>query len=99
MGQREVLQELLETLCENVYFQPPGNVQMEYPAIVYKRSTGDSKFANNGSYHFTVRYDLTLIARNPDEVIFNSIVTLPMTTYDRFFVADNLNHDVFTIYF
>lgn len=99
MGQRQVLQQVLETLCEHVYFQPPANVQMEYPAIVYQRSSGVSTFANNDPYHFTKRYEVTLIARSPDEVILDKIAGLPMTTYDRFFVADNLNHDVFTIYF
>ena len=99
MGQRSMLQQILELLCDNVYFQPPPNVQMNYPAIVYERARADVEFADNGPYRFTKQYSLTLISRNPDEPIQNSIAAFPMCTHERFFVADNLNHDVFALYF
>jgi hypothetical protein len=40
-----------------------------------------------------------MITRNPDESAFDAIVALPMCVHERFYVADNLNHDVFNIYF
>jgi hypothetical protein len=45
-----------------------------------------------------LRYQVTLIDRNPDNPVRDTIAALPMTLYQRFFVADNLNHDVFYIY-
>lgn len=93
------LQEILEGVCPNVYFQPPANVQMIYPAIVYERSRADVKFADNRPYSNTKQYSLTLISRNPDESIFEALAALPMCAHERFFVVDNLNHDVFNIYF
>ena len=99
MAPRTSLQQILESICGNVYFQPPSNVQMEYPAIVYQRGRSDYDFADNGPYRFMNQYDLTLITRDPDEVIFESINALELCRHDRFYVADNLNHDVFTIYF
>jgi hypothetical protein len=35
MGQRAELQILLESITEHVYFQPPENVALEFPCIIY----------------------------------------------------------------
>lgn len=99
MGQRVLLQEVLETICDHVYFQPPANVEMEYPAIVYNREPIDTRFADNAPYILTDHYELTLITRNPDDARVKALASLPQCRHDRFFVSDNLNHDVFTIYF
>lgn len=93
------LQALLKTLCTNVYFQPPENVQMQYPCIVYNRDDANTTFADNLPYHRTMRYQVTVIDRNPDSGIPDKVAALPMTSFERFFVADNLNHDVFNIFF
>lgn len=99
MDRRLQLNEIFKAMCENVYFQPPRNQQMLYPAIVYHRDPAYSKSANNKPYMVVKQYEVMLIARNPDEDIWHKLAALPMSTHDRFFVADNLNHDVFTIYF
>lgn len=99
MAPREQLQSILELIVANVYFQPPTNVQMVYPAIVYERGRADTAFADNGPYRFTKQYQLTLISRDPDQSALDIIASLEMCTHERFYVADNLNHDVFNIYF
>jgi hypothetical protein len=101
MGERTDLQDLLETIMGSgqVYFQPPTTVRMTYPCIVYRRSNGDTKFANNKPYHYEQRYEVTLIDRDPDSVIIKELASLPQCVFDRHFVADNLNHDVFVMYF
>lgn len=100
MGQRLDLHALLLTMgASKVYFQPPANVQMEFPCIVYKRDSSRTQFAGNSPYRFTKRYQVTVIDRNPDSEILDKVAMLPMCTFDRHFAADNLNHDVFTIYF
>lgn len=98
---REDLHALLESLLEseNVYFQPPNGKLMSYPCIVYKRDDADTEFANNKPYHYTKRYMVTVIDRDPDSAIPNKIANLPMCLYNRFYTADNLNHDVFHLYF
>ena len=96
---REQLQLLLETFCANVYFQPPTNVQMQYPAIVYKRDTAVTEFAGNRPYRYTKRYQVTIIDRDPDSPIPDKVAALPSCIHNRFFTADNLNHDVFILYF
>ena len=101
MGQRLQLQELLELTIgsTNVYFQPPANVQMQYPCIVYKRDSAGTKFADNGLYQHMKRYQITVITRDPDSNIPDKIASLPLCAFNRFFVANNLNHDVFNLYF
>ena len=102
MGRRLEFQTFLEGVLgsENVYFQPPANVKMNYPCIVYSRDAGDSSFADNASYRYSQRYQVTYIDRNPDrETIIEKIVRLPMCIYRRFYTVDNLNHDVFVLYF
>lgn len=93
------LQELLETLTPKVYFQPPANVQMEYPCIVYARDYADTRFADNSPYRHTKRYQVTVIDRDPDSDVPDKVAALPLCRFDRAFVADNLNHDVFRLFF
>lgn len=101
MGQRLELQELLEQTLgsDKVYFQPPANVKLQYPCIVYQRDPAKTEFADNKPYRYTKRYQVTVIDRNPDSLIPDRVAFLPMCTFDRFYAADNLNHDVFTIFF
>jgi hypothetical protein len=96
---RQSLQQVLEAVCGHVYFQPPANVQMTYPAIVYERDRADSKYADNKPYSVTKKYQVTLVSRNPDESIFEALAALPMCAHESSYVADNLNHDVFSMYF
>lgn len=99
MGSRAELQTLLLTLCNNVYFQPPETVKMSYPCIVYRRDREDAKFSGNKPYSRTKRYLVTVIDPDPDSDIPDKVGALPMCTFDRFYTADDLNHDVYNIFF
>ena len=101
LTQRLTLQLLLEDLLgtENVYFQPPASLRMRYPCIVYSRDRINSTFADNQTYNAKTRYQVTYIDQNPDSPIPTKIADLPLCTHSNFFTADNLNHDVFTLYF
>lgn len=82
-----------------VYFVAPPNTGMEYPCIVYKRDDAETRFANNRPYTFEQRYQLTLIDRKAENDILPKIAALPKSRYERNFVANNLHHDVFVLYF
>lgn|SRR5512134_2804051 len=100
MAPRQKLHDLLEAICpDRVHFQPPADAQLTYPAIVYRRSPGSHEFANNKTYMYSQQYDVTLISRDPDsDALREQIIAIPTATHDVFFVADNLNHDVYSIY-
>lgn len=101
MGERVQLQTLLENLLgtRNVYFQPPVNLEMQYPCIVYRRDNAVTEFAGNKPYRNTKRYQVTVIDTNPDSLIPDMVASLPSCIHNRFFTADKLNHDVYNLYF
>ena len=99
MGERLTLHQLLETFTENVYFQPPFNIELKYPCIIYKRDFADTKFADDKPYNHTKRYVITVIDPDPDSEIPNKVASMPMSLFNRFYTADNLNHDVYNVYF
>lgn len=101
MSARSELQTLLADLLEtdNVYFQPPPTVQMVYPCIVYRRDFANTIFAGDKPYRHAKRYQVIVIDRDPDSAIPAKIAALPMCVFDRFYTADNLNHDVFKLFF
>lgn len=93
------LQTLLEELTEHVYFQPPSNIQMQYPCVVYARDGSSVDHANNDLYRRAKRYMVTIIDRDPDTELADKVEELPYSAFDRFFAADDLNHYVFTLFF
>lgn len=99
MKTRLELQAMLEEVlgARRVYFQPPASVKMSYPAIVYSRSFIENNYANNEVYKQNNRYELIVIDKNPDSEIVRKISLLPRCRFDRHYVADGLNHDVFII--
>lgn len=101
MAPRSQLQNLLKEILgsEYVYFQPPSNVQMQYPAILYHRDYAYTEFADNIPYRHCKRYMVTVVDANPDSLIPDKIAALPLCIFNRFYTADNLNHDVFNLYF
>ena len=99
MGRREQLHNLLLNVVANVYFQPPPTVQLVYPCVIYKRDYENTDYADNAPYKRRKRYQVTVIDRNPDSDIPDQIASLPLCVYDRFYTADNLNHDVYKLFF
>lgn len=101
MASQETLQVILEELLgsDNVYYQPPDGLMMKYPAIRYSKSNIQGDFANNARYSKRTRYELILIDRDPDNPAIDELLKLPYCTHDRWYAADGLNHDAFTLYY
>jgi len=101
MPSRLELQTLLEEILgsRNVYFQPPESLKINYPAIVYKLEDIENKFADDGVYCFKRKYSITIIDEDPDSQIVDKLNMLPLCKFNRHFVSDNLNHDVFSLFY
>ncbi len=99
MDRRLELHQLLKEITENVYFQPPTNIQLDYPCIIYQRDNLDTKFADDSPYALKTRYAVTIIDRDPDSLIPGEVAKMPLSSFNRFYTADNLNHDVYSVYF
>ena len=101
MSNRADLNDLFEKILgsTNVYFQPPSTIKLKYPCILYSLDNIDVQYGDNRAYQKANRYQVTLMDKNPDSPYRERIMDIPMCTYQRHFASDNLNHDVFNLYF
>ena len=107
-----LIQELKDLLgTDEVYFQAGPDVGsdensyiftgIEYPCFIMERTTAYQPHANDRNYLFRPGYQVTYINRDePDPEMLEEVVRhFPCCKYDRHFIADNLHHDVFMIYY
>lgn len=100
---RELHLKLVEILGSgNVYFQPPPNTMISYPAFIYNRSPHWKLQADNDMYLSVGHYSLTYI--DPDveacmEMMTRLLHEFQHISVERSFTSDNLNHDVYNLYF
>lgn len=96
--------DLQTKLCKilgskNVYYQPPENLKLSYPCIVYEANKKDITYANDRVYSHENSYTVTLIYKNADYELPNSILyEFSLIRHDRAFKSDNLYHDVYNLY-
>lgn len=95
----EVLDNSLSDGKNRCYFEPPANVDMEYPCIVYKHNNDTSVFADNIHYQKFKRYSITVIDVDPDSKIPERLSGVLYCSSDRNFVVDGLHHFVYTLYY
>ena len=101
MERRLKLQSILEELLEsrNVYYQSPESIKMSYPAIRYTKSDIRSRYADDAKYSNYTQYEITVIDSLPDNPVIQKILELPLSSFNRHYVSDNLNHDTIILYF
>ena len=100
-ARRVELQRILEEILgsKNVYFQPPENVKLKYPCIIYQLGAGLRTPADNKKYLYYQGYTVTLITKDPDTDIPDKLLDLQYCSLERPFIAENLYHWVFFIYY
>lgn len=91
------LEELLDS--KHVYYNPPENLKMEYPAIRYSKNDIEDTYASNIKYISRDVYDLVVIDKKPDNPVIKKLLELPYSEFDRHYVADGLNHDIIRIFY
>lgn len=99
---RENLQKELEKILgsNEVYFQPPPNIKMNYPAIVYSLDVVATRSADDQHYYMKPRYAVTFITKSPDSQIkFKILEAFPMSSLDRSARLNNLYHHYYTLYY
>ena len=84
---------------KNVYFQPPSNVRMNYPAIVYTRMSLDPIRADNSVHRLSTEYEVVVIDPAPNSKLLHKFADFPLCRHTRHYEQDNLNHDAFRLYF
>ena len=102
MANRVELQNRLEAFLgsENVYFQPPETMKLNYPCIVYELAAKNVPRANDDIYQIHNRYTVTFIGLSADtDLLDRALHEFQYCSFDRRFVSANMYHDVFTIYY
>ena len=100
MGNRLDLHNLLLSIGgPNVYYQAPSTGSMNYPAIVYSIKKMENKHANDLVYCQDISYSISVMSRDADCDIVSTISKLPKCSFDRRYVADNIYHTNFNIYY
>ncbi|MDF2800230.1 MAG: hypothetical protein K0S61_133 [Anaerocolumna sp.] len=101
MAKRLEFHELLKNLImpNAVYFQPPENFKIQYPCIIYSRISDDVKYADDSIYNKRIGYQLQVIDNDPDSQILEKVESLQMCKFNRHYTKDNLNYNVYTIFY
>lgn len=97
MARKPNLQDVLLTITEHVYNQPPTT--MKYPCIKYSLKDIETLKANNKTYRRMNSYLVTLIDEEVDSEINDKILDLEYISFMNTYVADGLNHWVYTLYY
>ena len=93
----KILEDILGT--KNVYFQPPENIKIGYPCIIYSQSGYDIDRADNTAYRITPAYTIMYVSKKYDTTMVPKILTLLNGRFDTSYISDNLYHYVITIFF
>ena len=96
---QKVLLDIADEQSLSLYYQPPANVKMSYPCIVYEPIDGRTIYADNRVYVNQIQYQVTLITKNPDPEAFDAILNgIPYGSFRNKTVVDNLHNFVFYCY-
>ena len=93
----DIMTSVSPTLTKHVFFQAPAI--LPDTCIKYERDSSYVSYADNTKYAKYKRYQVTVLARNPDSPIPDLVENLPHTRFDRFFVANGINHWTYNLYF
>lgn len=100
MGSRLELHGELTKFLPMAYFQPPSNIKMAYPCIVYNKIPKASEYANNHTYKYLQGYQLTVITTDADSQVADNLEShFQYCKITREFVVDNLHHTTLNLYY
>lgn len=94
------LHRKLEEFYKNVYFQPPSNIKLEYPCIVYNADGYDTRYGGNGVYIERKKYYITVMELEPEGLVPKSIRdSFLYCTIETQFTMNNLYHTRLSLYY
>jgi len=100
MDRRLELHDKLLGFVPNVYYQPPSNIQMKYPCIVYRKSGKNRHFANDVVFLSQQGYTLTVMDKDPDSTIADNIESdFQYCAITNYFTVDELHHTTLSLYY
>ena len=100
MDQRLLFHSKLSSVLPGValFFSKPPDTELVYPCVIYTRSRAKALHANGKKYSVRPMFTCVLMTNLPDDHLFNILENMSLSTHDRSYLSDDINHDVFTIY-
>lgn len=99
MDRLQLHNKLVEILgSTNVYYNPPENIVLKYPCIIYNLTRISTLYAADKSYSQKRGYTITHIDGASESIVPDKILALPYVKFERTYKTQNLNHTIFTIY-
>lgn len=96
---KEFLEVLKQEICPNIYFTPPDDVTLKFPACVVTREDFDIRKANNKPYMSNMGYKVVYMSKNESDEIFMKISnTFMYSAFRSEYKVNGLYHKVFVIY-
>lgn len=83
-----------------VHYQPPQNLQLKYPCVIYEMDGLQNQFADNLPYAQMVRYSVTVMDKTPDSVLWTALLhKFQYVTLENVMNVDGIYHWNFTLYY
>ena len=79
---------------DNVYYNPPESLKMNFPCIVYNNSYIESIHADNIKYLDYTTYKITVISKKPDHPAIRAILDVPMTKFSANYTKNGFYYTV-----
>ena len=95
--------EFHNKLCDllgskNCYFQPPSDILLKYPCIVYHEKDVISTRADDLIYLMQYQFSVTWITKTADiDIPVKVLKAFSSCKLDQIFASENLMHYIFTI--
>ena len=83
----------------NVYFQPPESVRMQYPCIVWNLAKIPVQYADDKAYLKNPKYVIRYISTEPDDpmrLTLTEVLGVPMI---QVYNKDGLYHYIYELYY
>lgn len=95
----DFLELLKKEVCPNVYFTPPEDQVLKYPACVVVREDFNLRKANNKPYMTSMGYKVTYMSRDSSDDMFVKFMSLfRFVSFRAEYKVSGLYHKVFVIY-
>ena len=83
----------------NVYFQPPESVKINYPCIIWNLSKTASTYADDRSYIQNPKYVIRYVSTEPDDQMRFTLVDVLGVPIIQVYCKDGLYHYIYELYY
>ena len=100
MSKRLELDAELKAFTDNLYYQPPSNIKLKYPCIIYNKNGIRTTYADDQIYKRHQQWQLMVIGTHPDDETAEQIMEhFEYCSINQYYTVDNLRHVTLTLFY